>query len=265
MQIPGKMSLALALAATAMFSHSVSAHDGWLQPDRFTQTNGAPVTLSFRVGHGAHTNTVAIGPTTEWIDSLSVTSPDGETRDLPAPRIASSEKEGVYLVTLTTRDFENQMGAEAFNRYLKREGLTPAIEHRERHGHTGKPGREVFSRVAKSLVQLGESDNAAREVLQPSGLELEIVPECVPSSGACGDTLPLRVYYQGEPLANARVTFNDLDANEWPTLVQHTDADGRALFPLAEGRWLAAVTWTRPEKTARGDFKTVLSSLSFAH
>ena len=116
------------------------------------------------------------------------------------------------------------------------------------------------------IVQVGPAISAmADAVTRPVGLRLEIVPEVNPAIASAGDGLPVRVFYEGAPLAGALVKLTDLAHDAAPFETHRTDAAGRARFTLPKaGAWLLNVVWTRPLKDEGVDFETTFSSLSFA-
>jgi len=88
-------------------------------------------------------------------------------------------------------------------------------------------GSENYSRLAKSIVQVGALD--------------------------------------GRPLAGALVKLTSLEHDAAPLEMQLTDRAGRASFTMPrDGTWLLNVIWTTPLPRSREtDFETIFSSLSF--
>lgn len=173
---------------------------------------------------------------------------------------------GVHVLSMASSHAQSELPATRFNDYLKEEGLTPAARLREAEGRTRSSGREIYSRRAKSLVLVG-SPSAADDakVTRPLGMTLEIVPDRNPYTLKAGERLPVRVLYEGRPLAGAKVKLTDLDSDIKPLAILKTDDAGRAIFAVPRsGRWLLNVVWTRSIKgDPRGDFDTTFSSLTF--
>jgi len=80
-----------------------------------------------------------------------------------------------------------------------------------------------------------------------------------------GETLPVRVLYDGKPLPGALITLGSLDRPKEPNTPLRTDASGEAGFTMpASGKWLLNVVWGVPApQPAEADYKTTFSSLSF--
>lgn len=261
----------MALGLLAAFAGPALAHDFWLQPADFRVAPGQTTPVSIQVGHGQSRQRWAvksdrvlmmrqIGPS-GVIDQRDALRRAG-TGDLPL-RFATP---GVHVLALQTNHAQSDLPALRFNDYLKEEGLTPAAALRARQGKTGAPGREIYSRRAKTLVLVGANDAASNAlVTKPVGLTLEIVPERNPYSLKPGQALPVQVLYDGRPLAGATVKLTNLDFDMKPVAVKLTDKAGRAAFdvPLT-GVWLLNVIWTKPiTGDLRGDFDTTFSGLSF--
>jgi uncharacterized GH25 family protein len=250
------------------------AHDFWLQPERFQISADSEAPFTLQVGHGPQrqrspiplrriTRFTALGPHVRTVDLGSRLALGENARD----GAWAFTVEGAWVVALET-DFgaQSHLPAARFNDYLSVEGLTPAVEERQRGGRSGEEGSERYCRQAKAIVQVGvwgAGDQSA--VTARLGLELEIVLEDNPYAPAGEGTLPVRVYYRNRPLAGALVKLTDLDDDAAPFETYVTDRGGRAHFTMPRrGRWLLNVIWTRPLPAREEvDFETIFSSLSF--
>lgn len=250
------------------------AHDFWVQPNEYWLKPEVVTPLTLQVGHGPYrqrspipsdriTRFAAITPRGVMLDLRERLHPGGPSED---GTLAFTEP-GTYTVVLETDNrAQSHLPAIRFNDYLQVEGLTPALEERQRLGRMEADGSEIYSRRAKVLVQIGGSETAATaRVTQPSGLPLEIVPEVNPYAQPRPPGLPVRVLYEGRPLPGALIKLTELEHDAVPFETHRTDAAGRATFTLpGGGSWLLNVIWTKPlPKTSETDFETVFSSLSF--
>jgi uncharacterized GH25 family protein len=263
---------ACVLCASLAFAPIARAHDFWLQPRTFRVDANATLPFTLEVGHGPLRQRSPIPM--RRIERLDVIAPDGSTLDMRS-RLhlgddlgdgdAAFGKEGSYVIVLQTDDrAESHLPAIRFNDYLRAEGLTPALALRESTRRMDADGSENYRRIAKAIVQVGDAP-ADAQVTRTLGLPLEIVPERNPCAMPRAATLPVRVDYEGLPLAGALVKLTDLANDAEPFEMRVTDAEGRAEFTLpAKGAWLLNVIWTKA-KPAGGDteFETVFSSLSF--
>jgi uncharacterized GH25 family protein len=173
---------------------------------------------------------------------------------------------GTHIVVFASNYTPSNLPAARFNPYLEEEGLTEAIRHREKTRTSDAPGREIYSRRAKALVQVGpRRAQPEPHVTAPVGLDLEIVPERHPYALGQNDRLPVRILYRGKPLPGALVKLTNLDADERPVETHRTDRTGRAVFRARrQGKWQLNVVWSSPLPANRNaDFVTTFSSLTF--
>jgi uncharacterized GH25 family protein len=259
---------AMLAAAIALMGGAAAAHDFWLQPQAFRVAPGAEVPVAVMVGDGPEKQRSPIRG--RRVVRVGAVGPAGAERDLKAAYVTGEDvpvrlaEPGAHVLVLATDDGgRSRLPAEKFEAYLREEGLTPALEARARSGTQGVEGNEAYGRRAKAIVQVG-TGGPQGAATQAVGLSLEIVPEASPYALRKGAALPVRVFYEGRPLAGASVKLADLGRDAL-VASQVTDAAGRARFAMpGPGAWRLAVVWTKalPE-TAETDFETVFSSLTF--
>lgn len=251
-----------------------AAHDFWVQPNEFWLIPQAVTPMTLQVGHGPFRQRSPIA--LSRITRFEAIAPDGATIDLRNNLHLGGNTEdcdlrfhapGAYVLVFETDNHaESHLPAIRFNDYLKVEGLTPALEQRERTHRMNADGSENYSRRAKSIVQVGAPGAGSQaHVTKPLGLPLEIVPEQSPYAEPRPATLPVRVIYEGKPLAGALLKLTNLEHDAEPLEMHLTDHEGRADFTMpTEGTWLLNVIWTKPLPSSRAtDFETLFSSLSF--
>ncbi len=248
------------------------AHDFWLQPQMFAAAPNTVVPFTIQVGHGTFRqrwgapidrilrfDDIGPGRVTNLRTGLQAPggADDGSVR-LIAP--------GTHVLVLETNHAESELPSIRFNDYIKVEGMTPAIAWRDRLKLADTPGREIYSRRAKALVQVGPLDPAlASQATRPVGLTLEIVPQRNPYALTASELLPVQIIYEGKPLAGALVKLNNLDFDARPIESHLTDLAGRATFnPPRRGKWQLNVIWTKPiSGNPKAEFETIFSSLTF--
>lgn len=261
-----KLQAAL-LALAAATAPLAQAHDFWIQPDSFFVANEGVAPFTLQAGHGPERQRSRI-PFGRIVQFAEVT-PLGRLVDLRATLTSSAarlEVPGAHVLYLVTDNrAQSHLPAARFNAYLREEGLTPALEHRTATQQMKRPGAERYSRVAKALVQVGPAgaggqDHAARALGLPLEIVLERSPYLLPKTAL----LPVRVLYEGRPLAGGLVKLTNLDDDAAPVETQRTDAAGNASFTMPPpGKWLLNVVWTKPAQQDGIDYETVFSSLSF--
>lgn len=249
------------------------AHDFWLQPHAFAVAPGGSTSMMILVGHGENRQKSLI--TADRVTRFTATTATGQIDrraelrmgDANADSVLRFAKPGLQVLSFSTNGTYSELPGLRFTDYLKAEGLVLAINLRRQSRQTDAPGREVYSRCAKSLVQVGsyaKGDDAV--ATRATGLALEIVPDLNPYAPGFRGILPVHVYYQGKPLAGATVKLNNLDFDARPVETLLTDAQGRATvhFPHL-GLWQMNVIWTQPIKDPKADFMTTFSSLTFGY
>jgi uncharacterized GH25 family protein len=263
-----------ALLMALCYASSVAAHDFWVQPNEYWPQARAVTPMTLQVGHGPFRQRSPI--TLSRITRFEAIAPNGTAIDLRSKLHLNADTEdgdfafhdpGAYVLVLETDDrAQSHLPAIRFNDYLREEGLTLALEQRQRTRRVDADGSESYSRRAKSIVQIGRPDaGSSAQVTRPLGLKLEIVPEQNPYEEPRPATLPVRVLYEGRPLAGALVKLTHLEHDAAPLEIHRTDSAGRATFAMpTRGTWLLNTIWSKPLPSSREtDFETIFSSLSF--
>jgi len=260
----------LLCVAVLAWSSPAFAHDFWLQPLHFNLAPGASTSLTVLVGHGPFRSRWS--GAVDRVVLMRSYGPDGVVDQKNALH-PTADKDGdlvfkapgTYEVAFQSNYAESELPSIRFNDYVKVEGLTPAIDQRARIKANDAPGREIYSRRAKALIQVGDPKGPQPWVTRPVGLSLEIVPEKNPYALSPGEELPVRILYEGKPLAGALVKLTNLEFDVRPVAMHLSDAQGRALFAVPRtGTWLINVIWTKPiSGNPKADFDTTFSSLTF--
>ena len=262
--------LAAVLAVAGM--SPAAAHDFWLQPKGFQFPAPAQAPFVVLVGHGPVRQRWAVDLNrVVFLRSLGPDGPQDHRAELReaggVDGVLNFSRPGTYVVAMQTTPAESDLPALRYNSYATEEGLTPALLLRKRTGQTESNGREIYSRRVKALIQVGRAAGPQPQVTRPIGLSLEIVPERDPYRLKPGETLPVRVFYEGRPLAGALVKLTNLDFDTRPVELQLSDRAGRAVFSVPNhGAWLINVIWTKPIRgNPKADFDTTFSSLTFGY
>ena len=260
-------------AALAMVATPVLAHDFWIQPARFTLAAPGPVPVLLYVGHGAARE--RWGVSADRVALFRTVGPDGmvdrmSNLTLDGPRfdaVVPFARPGGYVLAFQSKPAASDLPYLRFNQYLAEEGLTPIQANRKRTNSERSNGKELYSRRAKSIVQVGAIDAASiARVTRPVGLSLEIVPERHPGALKPGELLPVRVYYNRKPLAGALVKLTNLNDDDKPLKTMRTNAAGRAAFAVPRsGAWQFNVVWADVTPGGAADYNTTFSSLSFGY
>ena len=255
------LSALLLLAAAA----ALAAHDFWIEPSSFRPAVGSQLAVSLRVGEHFRgepvpragpkiVKFVLATPTGEAsIGGLPGTDPAGFVR-IPTP--------GFLLIGYRSSRTPITLEAEKFEKYLEDEGLDSVLKARASRNERAKPGNEVYSRCAKSVIAgNGTGDFGFDGTL---GFTLELVAESNPLKLRAGDAMKLRLVHEGQGLPGALVKLTRQDDPD-NTMTARTGPDGRVSFKLPrKGVWLARVVHMVPAPADTGaDWESLWASLTF--
>lgn len=256
--------LLLTLFFTTAISSSARAHDMWLQPSPFAVTEPDAVKVRMRVGHEDDVKTAEVAPAR--LLRFDAVGPDGgtptpiERGDAPSdPGAAKLTTPGVWTLVYHARPAYIELEAEAFEKYLRHEGLDRIVEARGERGEREAEGRESYGRSCKALVQVGTS---TRGFDRRVGLPIEIVAVSNPFAGT--EPIRFRVDFRGEPLRDARVDLMPVD-DLGTSRHARTNREGIVSFPApGSGRWLVATThMVRAVEPVKGDWQSFWATLAF--
>jgi uncharacterized GH25 family protein len=260
------------LSAAVVASSAAFAHDFWLQPARFSLQPGEAAKVALLIGHGQERERWSSdGRRILQFQSVSASGvadhrPQVLSRPSKEDHTISLAGQGAHVLLFASSHSRSELPARRFNAYLQEEGLTPALRLRAQRGAEQRPGREIYSRRAKAIVQVGATGAEPQpHLVRPLGLTLEIVPEVAPHALRGTADLPVRVYYEGRLLPGALVKLRDLNADAEPRQTIRTDASGRAILRRpGAGLWQVNVVWTKPLANHEwAEFDTTFSSLTF--
>jgi len=257
------------LVGSAVQPRQAAAHEFWLESSPAPAAPGDTVGVQAVVGTGfrgelkpyAKTRTVRLQlRTTRDIDLIPVAL----NGDLAYARFILPDGGGA-LVSYESNFVPIEIPAARFETYLRTEGLDAAQAARQARGDRG-PGRERYARCAKTWIA---GTDAAR-LLQPAGLDLEIVPLADPLAAS---NVTCQVLFHGRPLAQALV-------RAWRCAVIGTTAVGRDSVPpvcgnrtdstgtttlaaTGPGQWLLSTVHMIPSTDPSADWQSVWASFTF--
>ena len=260
------MRRAALAAALAVFPAAfASAHDFWIEPSAFRPAVGSTLGVRLVVGQRFRGDVLPRNPAMiarfVFVTDQGEVPVPGRAADDPAGSVRI-EQPGLGLILYRSLESPLSLEPDKFEEYLKEEGLESVIVARAKRGESQKPSKELYSRAAKCLVQAGSSGDSGFD--RVVGLTLELVPEKDPYAMAGGGDLPIRLLFEGKPLAGALVAAMPYDAPE-KKLSARSDRDGRVTLKLpAGGVWLVkAVQMTPVAGDPNADWRSVWASLTF--
>ena len=260
----------LAAAVATWLAVPLLAHDFWLDPSTFTPAANQVVSVRLMVGQKFRGE--PIPRTAALIEKFVLVTSDGEA---PVPGREGGDpaglvrvaRPGLAVVGYRSRNSAVTLEAEKFEKYLRDEGLDEVVAARRQRGETGKPARELFARCAKALLDVqggaGTTKGAGDGADRPLGFTLELIAEKSPYPPAAGLSLPVRLLYEGRPLAGALVVAFPYDAPDAAQSIR-TDASGRAAIDVSRGgKWLVKAVHMIPSATPDADWQSLWASLTF--
>jgi len=246
--------VAAAIVAATLYAGGAIAHETWLLPRTFTAAAAATVELELTSAMtfpqpehaiAADRLAVALGRTGNTTVPLTVLGKDARYLRLayrpPSPGLA------VAWISLKPRtiDLADHLIAEYFDEIGAADALR--VEWQRRRGK--EKWKETYAKHAKVYFISGQDvrDGSEQRAL---GLTLELVPLAAVTGLRAGDSLPIRLLKQGNPLAG--IPVGTIIEGEHTRVFVTTNAEGVANLLLARpGRALLFSTDLR--RTARDD------------
>lgn len=247
------VAVAVTLAGVVTTAGVLAADDFWLVPNAFAITPGGWVEIAGQTSSTFPTSKSAVAldrvadarllsaSGAEPLTGLSLAGTSLRIRHQPGGV-------GQYVVTMALHPRSVRTSAEGFRQYLVLEGAAELAARYEREGRLPKTDSLTrrYAKYAKTVVEVGE--NGPRAFARTAGHPLEFVPLADPSALRAGDSLRVRLLYEGRPLAAAHLHAGVASGSATPTdghapgasgdLGIVTDADGVATFPVARaGTW----------------------------
>lgn len=269
---PRNMLAAVPVLCLLASAPSSMAHVFWLQPVAFRVAADEVVKLQTRVGDDFPGEVL---PRDEKrIVRFVVATPDGSE---PRPVVGVEGRDpmgmfrvsqpGAYIVGYQSNAAAVTLESQAFEAYLLEEGLNKIVERRRRDGTASSPGRERYSRCAKTIVLVGPSEfegpTAAHSTDRSLGLRFELLPLGDMPKLRAGETLTVRALFEGKPLEGVEIHAEHPERHE-PAIKVRTNAAGEAEFALPiAGMWrFNAVEMIPVSGDPSVDWESVWSSMT---
>jgi hypothetical protein len=259
-----RLGLAGLLAATFGVPEQCLAHEFWIEPAASILKDGERLTADLKVGLDFR------GASFPYLQDRFVRfsllnrsqryAVVGEDGDIPAINLPHGAPGLDVIAYHSTPDRLTYDDWKIFVAYAEDEGLTDLLR---RHAARGLPQRgfvELYTRCAKSLVQVGPVTNDDKDLA--TGMPFELVAQANPYAEAA-DTLVVKLYWQGVPQSGKQVSLF-VDDGHVSKRKFTTDRDGNISVPLAGGGrfMLNAVEMQETEKDG-ASWQSHWASLTF--
>lgn len=260
------MRLVTSLVLAVMAATPSLSHEFWIEPVNFQVEPGEAMVANFRNGQEFK------GGALSWFDRRvqrsemriagTVTEIQGRSGDNPALNLTSSTEGLLRIVHQTSLATITYREPEKFQAFVDHKDLyTSALPD------PAYPLAEGYSRFAKSLVAVGDGEGSDDR----AGLEIEFVALKNPYTDDLNAGLPLQLFYQALPRADAQVeVFDRSPSGEVVITLLRTDASGLVTIPVSAGHdyLIDSVILRRPAKVLaeerKLDWESLWAALTFA-
>jgi uncharacterized GH25 family protein len=224
------------------FISSLSAHEFWLNPDKFIYKRSEEINIRFLVGENFDGENWK--GNNERIKSLKIYF--GGVSDDLTPVVTEADgdsieyfmiDEGTNLIAFNSNNSFINLEPGKFNEYLEEDGLLNALEYRKKNNEMGCSGREFYQRCAKTLLQVGEVKDQTFEIT--TSMPIDIIPSSNPYQLKNKELLRVKIYYKGSPLPNTLIKAWHRMKNKTEKKDLKTDSKGEIVFPVSTiGKWM---------------------------
>ncbi|MES1216615.1 MAG: DUF4198 domain-containing protein [Bacteroidota bacterium] len=248
----------------------LSAHEFWLQPDKFIYTPGEAINIRFNVGENFEGENWS-GDTSK-VKSLNFYYEDIVDDLTPAMGTEKGDSvqlsvldEGTDMVTFNSKNSFIQLDTAKFNAYLLEDGLNEAIEYRKEHNETDSIGREFYQRSVKTIFQVGKEFTNTFQ--QQTDLPLDIILQQNPYAFKDSETLTVKVFFQNEPLKNKQVKIWHRENGKTILREMLTSEDGEISFEVTtSGEWMVScVKMIRLENDPKANWQSYWGSCTWGY
>jgi uncharacterized GH25 family protein len=257
----------LAIICLTVITFLVSAHEFWLEPERFYYKAGESARINFRVGEDfigevwkAKTDRVA---RLQHYSGQQVRDLKKSFKEDSTSRFqVSLVEEGTHVITMESNEAFIAMDGVKFTEYLEEDGLDDVLYQRKKNGISGDSATELYSRHTKLIIQAGaKTDNSYNRICK---LPIEIIPDENPALLKKGRRIGFRILFEGKPLFGAKVkVWNRYNHR---TSVQNifSQQDGKIETHVSNpGVWMVSVVRMVPSKDRKAQYRSYWGTLVF--
>ena len=263
-----KVKNLLSLAVALLFCSLVYAHEFWLEPVKFWLKKNEKVCIDMMVGEdytGEHSNGHKYQ--IRKLDHYG----NGRQQDVRSKVYGDSlskidltfATEGGHLIAFNNTSKFIELEALQFNAYLRTEGLEHISKLRQQRADTLKPGRELYQRCVKTLIQVGKHTDGTYAV--NAGMKLEIIPDKNPYAQTSKGLITFQIFFDNKPLENALVLAWHSVKGSTTHETARSGKDGKVAFPIDQsGKWMISTVQMVPNSNpSQADWQSYWGSYTF--
>ncbi|MFI5187245.1 MAG: DUF4198 domain-containing protein [Chitinophagales bacterium] len=249
----------------------VLGREFWIQPDKFIYKRTEPVNIKFLMGENFNGDNWTgdkdkINCLQLYFDDVADKNLDANFGNDPGDSLQLAMiDEGTVMIALNTKNSFVDLDAEKFNQYLKDNGLSDALEYREKNGDTVKNGHEQYQRSVKTIFQVG--NNFTNIYNKKTDLPLDIIPLDHPYNVMKDGDFRLQVFFMGEKLKNTKIKiWHKLD-DKVSVQDTATDEEGQVKFFLSpRGEWMVScIKMIQLENDPQAEWQSYRGSLTWGY
>ncbi len=215
---------------------AAQSHEFWISPETYQLNSGENIVAAVRNGQKFSGGPFSFLPQRftrfDLVQGENVVPVEGRIGDRPALNMAPPN-DGLWVVVHQTKASKITWKEwEKFAGFVTHKKLGNAlVEHFER-GLPETGFSESYTRYAKALVAVGNSDGADNNV----GMRTEFIALTNPYVDDLTQGFSVQVLFEGAPRVDAQIEIFAKDAaGEVTVSTVQTDADGRATLPVQPG------------------------------
>ncbi|GFE64713.1 DUF4198 domain-containing protein [Litoreibacter roseus] len=211
------------------------SHEFWISPEAYVIENTEKLQAQLRVGEEFQGSGYSFNPRRferfEVLLDNDTLPVDGRLGDTPALNMDVSNDGLAIIVHETTDSVLTYTKWEKFVKFTTHKDFTEVLNEHTERGLPQDRFKERYRRFGKSLVAVGSGAGDDQAV----GLRTEIVALANPYTKS-GDTLPVRVLFEGAPRADVQVELFERAPDDTVNVTLHrTDATGEVDLPIKPG------------------------------
>lgn len=255
----------------SLLAAPVAAHEFWIEPLAYQVETDASLEANIVNGQEFAGGKLAYLPQ-RFVNFMLFNGDqsakvDGRPGDMPALQqgpVAEGLNIAAYQATNATVDYAEW---EKFQNFVDHKDFGDVRSLHEARGIPVDGFKEIYSRHAKTLIGVGNSEGADRRV----GLETEIVALTNPYVDETAAGFTVQVFYRNDVRANTQVEVFEKGPDGRVEISLHqTNAEGIATFPVRPGyRYMADAVVLRQPSDALAErsgavWETLWANLTFA-
>ena len=136
----------------------------------------------------------------------------------------NTKKSGTYVAGVSTKARNIELTADKFNSYLEHDGVLDILEQRKKDSTLDQDAVESYQKHVKAIFQVG--DIKTNDWKTELGYPIEFIPQDNPYEKYSGDTLAVKLFLDGKPLANQMVYANHISSGHSHSKDSHEHDQG---------------------------------------